>query len=106
MGRDLMMGSRIAAAAQSAGAEFLQVDDPAQLPSTATDLYVDWSEREAVWGPALLAWCQRAPDLSRSRIVLFGRHMDLEAHRAAREAGLGPMVARSKLVADLARGIG
>jgi hypothetical protein len=36
-----------------------------------------------------------------SRVILFGRHTDLEAHAAAREAGLGPMWARSKLVTEL-----
>jgi hypothetical protein len=34
-------------------------------------------------------------------VILFGPHGDLEAHAAARATGLGPMIARSKLVADL-----
>ena len=34
-------------------------------------------------------------------IILFGPHTDLDAHAAAREAGLGPMRARSALVAGL-----
>ena len=36
-----------------------------------------------------------------ARVILFGRHTDLEAHADARAAGLGPMWARSKLVAEL-----
>ena len=104
LGRDLMMGSRIAAAADAMGAEFLRIDAPSQLPDprTVARVYVDWSEREETWGPAVRAWCQDAPDTSGPRVVLFGRHTDLEAHQAARLAGLGPMLARSKLVADLA----
>jgi hypothetical protein len=34
-------------------------------------------------------------------VVLFGPHTDLAAHAEARAAGLGPMLARSKLLADL-----
>ena len=36
------------------------------------------------------------------RVVVFGPHTDLEAHAAARAAGIGPMMARSKLVTSLA----
>jgi hypothetical protein len=49
----------------------------------------------------LTSWCLRAPDSARPRLVVFGPHADLEAHAAAREAGIGPMLARSKLVSAL-----
>ncbi len=35
------------------------------------------------------------------RLILYGPHTDLVAHAAASAAGLGPMLARSKLVASL-----
>jgi len=64
-------------------------------------LLVDWGERAADWGERIVAWCARAPESARPRILLFGPHVDLRAHAEARDAGLGPMVARSKLVVDL-----
>lgn len=91
---DLMLFSRIEAAA--ARATLVRVDRPSDLPTAEPlDLVlVDWSGREPGWADALAG-------LSAARIVLFGRHTDLEAHAAARAAGLGPMWARSKLVAEL-----
>jgi len=53
-----------------------------------------WSARQPDWTDASLA-------RTTSRIILFGRHTDLEAHAAARAAGLGPMWARSRLVSRL-----
>lgn len=95
---DLMLFSRIESAATAAGASLLRVDDPAELPvDEPFDLVlVDWSAREDSWSDALHARAGAA-----SRVVLFGRHTDLEAHAASRAAGLGPMWARSKLVAEL-----
>jgi hypothetical protein len=93
---DLMLYSRIDAAAAASGASLLRVDDPADLPADEPfDLVlVDWSSRQPGWADALRA-------RTTSRVVLFGRHTDLESHAAAREAGLGPMWARSKLVTEL-----
>jgi hypothetical protein len=103
VGRDLLFGSRIADAATRAGREFIRLDDPTGLPSPSSVqlLLVDWAERRPDWGKQLTAWCARAPLAIRPRLVLFGPHTDLEAHAEARAAGLGPMWARSKLVADL-----
>jgi hypothetical protein len=56
---------------------------------------VDWSARQPHWADALRR-------LSGPRLVLFGPHTDLEAHAAARDAGLGPMWARSRLLSGLA----
>jgi hypothetical protein len=94
---DLMLYSRIDAAAAAAGASLLRVDDPAELPADEPlDLIlVDWSARRPGWAQALHA-------RTISRVVLFGRHTDLEGHAAAREADLGPMWARSRLIGGLA----
>lgn len=99
VGSDLLIGSRIAAAAEAAGADLLRVDHPRDLPSSGLDLVlVDWTDRADDWGDALRGWCIQAPD---SRLILYGPHTDLDAHAAARAAGLGPMWARSKLVGVL-----
>jgi hypothetical protein len=96
---DLMMVSRIAAAAERAGVELQRVGSPHELPPPGDIglVIVDWSERESAWAEALSGWRAASP----ARVVLFGRHTDLDAHRAAREAGLGPMWARSKLITEL-----
>jgi hypothetical protein len=96
---DLMLFSRIDAAAASAGASVVRVDEPAALPpADSVDLVlVDWSARRPGWGSELVAWTGSDPP----RLVLFGQHTDLEAHAAARAAGLGPMWARSRLLAKL-----
>lgn len=91
---DLMLFSRIEAAAASH--DVVRVDRPSDLPRASSfDLVlVDWSAREPGWADALSA-------LPAARVLLFGRHTDLEAHADARAAGLGPMWARSKLVTEL-----
>lgn len=103
LARDLLIASRIAAAAERADVSFTRVDDPADLPPPAQVrlLLVDWGDRAADWGDRISSWCADAPESARPRILLFGPHVDLEAHAAARLAGVGPMRARSKLLADL-----
>ena len=91
---DLIFFSRIAAAAEEAAIELVRADDPTQLPAELDLVLVDWSARRPGWGDALRS--RRA-----GRIILFGPHTDLAAHADARAAGLGPMWARSKLIADL-----
>jgi hypothetical protein len=100
---DLMIASRIAVAAEHAQVPLVQVKDPSDLPPAmeATLLLVDWSAREGDWGDRITAWCARVPKSARPRIILFGPHVDLEAHAAARASGLGPMWARSRLVSEL-----
>jgi hypothetical protein len=90
---DLMLYSRIDAAASAAGADLVRASSPLRLPADLDLVLVDWSARAPGWADALRG--------SRARVVLFGRHTDLEAHADARAAGLGPMWARSKLVAAL-----
>lgn len=101
---DLMLFSRIDAAAGVAGAVLTRVDAPSDLPPpNAVDLVlVDWSSRGPGWDAALARWCAEATDARAPRVVLFGQHTDLEAHAAARAAGLGPMWARSRLLGELA----
>jgi hypothetical protein len=103
LARDLIIASRVAAAAERAGEPFVRGDDPAALPPAAEVrlLLVDWGERAPDWGERIVAWCAGAPEPTRPRVLLFGPHVDLAAHAAARAAGLGPMLARSKLVANL-----
>jgi hypothetical protein len=103
IGRDLLLGSRIAAAAAMVEHEFLQVDDPTGLPSPASVklVLVDWAERLPDWGERFEAWTAGVSESARPRLLLFGPHTDLVAHADARSAGLGPMWARSKLVATL-----
>jgi hypothetical protein len=90
---DLMLFSRIDAAAADAGASLVRVSAPADLPPDLDIVLVDWSARDPSWADALRA--------SNARVILFGRHTDLDAHADARTAGLGPMWARSRLIAQL-----
>lgn len=103
LARDLMIATRIADAGARAGVEVRRYDDPSQLPPAAEVrlLLVDWSERRPDWGERLLAWCTNATQSATPRVVLFGPHTDLAGHAEARVIGLGPMWARSKLLADL-----
>lgn len=103
IGRDLIVASRVVEAANRAGAEMTRVDSPASLPPAASVdlLLVDWADRASDWASLLTGW-RDSVQPHRPRVVLFGPHTDLEAHAAAREAGLGPMWARSKLLSSLA----
>ncbi len=96
---DLMLFSRIEAAAAHAGAVLFRADTPADLlPLSTVDLLlVDWSARRPDWANALIPW----RDAAATRLILVGRHTDLGAHAAAKAAGLGPMWARSRLVGEL-----
>ncbi len=103
LGRDLIIASRILEAAAGAGIEAQRIDHPSDLPvpEAVRLLLVDWGDRGPDWGEQISEWCARAPESVRPTVLLFGPHVDLEAHAAARAAGLGPMRARSKLLADL-----
>jgi len=96
---DLIFFSRIEAAAQASRTSVIRVDSPADVPADAELVLVDWSARQPQWVDALRA-------LTRASVVLFGPHTDVEAHAAARKAGLGPMVARSKLLLGLRERLG
>ncbi len=92
---DLLLFSRVEAAARATGAHLDRVDDPSELPAGLDLVLVDWAARRSGWDEAIRERSGAA------RIVLFGPHTDLEAHADARAAGLGPMMARSKLVTSL-----
>lgn len=102
LARDLIIGSRVAEAAVRAGAQISRADAPQDLPeaSEVDLLLVDWAERDADWGKEIASWRDAAGERA-PRVIVFGPHTDLEAHAAAKEAGIGPMMARSKLVASL-----
>lgn len=91
---DLILFSRIDAAAAAAGATIVRASAPDALPPNLDLVLVDWSARRAAWPEAIRA-------ARPARVVVFGPHTDLEAHAAARAAGLGPMWARSRLVSEL-----
>lgn len=93
---DLILFSRIEDAGRRAGTTVTRVDAPSGVPADAELVLVDWSAREPGWERYLRELARAG-----TRVVLFGPHTDLEAHAAARAAGLGSMMARSKLVADL-----
>lgn len=98
---DLLLGSRIEAAARAAGADYRRVASVDELPHPGDDgavLFVAWDERAPGWAEGIAAWRASSP---RSRLVLFGPHTDVVGHRAAKEHGLGPVLARSKLVTSL-----
>lgn len=101
--RDLIIATRIVDAGARAGVDVRRFDDPSQLPPAGDIrlLLVAWDERRPDWGERLVAWCAAAPQSATPRLVIFGPHADLEAHAAARAAGLGPMWARSKFLAEL-----
>jgi hypothetical protein len=92
---DLMIFSRIDAAATAAGTTLVRVSSPSDLPADLDLVLVDWSTRQPSWADDIHAASALA------RVIVFGSHTDLEAHATARDAGLGPMWARSKLVAEL-----
>ena len=97
-----MAATRIADAAAAAGYEARRIDEPGRLPPSAqvAMAFVDWDDRGPAWAAALRGW-QAAAGASGPRLLLFGSHRDLAAHREARANGLGPMIARSKLFASL-----
>jgi hypothetical protein len=102
--RDLMIATRIADAGKRVGVQVRRFDDPSLLPppSEVSLVLVDWGARTSDWAERLNAWLSLEPASAQPRVILFGPHTDLAAHADARAAGLGPMWARSKLIAEIA----
>lgn len=101
---DLMTASRIESLVAAAGGTLTRVSAPDRLPAASEVdlLLVDWGDREATWSDAIKTWRRGADGVHDPRVVLFGPHTDLAAHAAARDAGLGPMRARSAFFGALA----
>lgn len=99
---DLLMATRICDTLRAAGVAVSRVQHPSHLPHPdyVEQVYVDWDSRTADWGVELKAWTDAAVG-PRPDVIVFGSHADMEAHAEARSAGIGPMIARSKLLADL-----
>jgi hypothetical protein len=91
---DLMLFSRIESACAAASASLDRADAPDELSGAHDLVLVDWAARGPDWADAVRR-------LDAGRLILFGPHVDLDAHAAARDAGLGPMWARSKLLSSL-----
>lgn len=108
LGRDLIVASRVVEAAVRAGVEARRVDDAADLPPPdgVQLLLVDWGDRGPDWGEQITRWCAGAPESAQPKVLLFGPHLDLAGHASARASGLGPMRARSRLMADISRLLG
>ena len=92
---DLMLFSRIDSAATAAGASLIRVDSPSDLPDDLDLVLVDWSARRPAWADAS-ARPRHAARSSSSAGTPISRPMPPRAR-----PGLGPMWARSKLVAEL-----
>ena len=82
------------------GVKALALSPDGEVLATATRVY-ELSTPRPGWAEQLLAWHAARPEGALPRLVLFGPHTDLEAHAAARAAGLGPMWARSKLLSEI-----
>lgn len=103
--RDLLIASRVADAFARGDRELLRIDRPSELDGLegVSLVLVDWGEREPGWSEAIKTWLGRNGRTEVPRVIVFGPHIDLEAHAAARASGLGPMWARSKLLAEVGR---
>lgn len=99
---DLIFSARIVDAAQRAGVDLRVVSEPSALPAPdeADLVLVDWNDRRPGWAELLEEWRSRAS--TAPRLVLFGSHTDIDAHREAKALRIGPVMARSAFVGKLA----
>ena len=94
--RDLLMGSRITAAAQSASVSFKVVRDAAKLAGQSGErLIVDLNQDGAL--DAAVEW-KKSPG---RRVIGFVSHVDAESIARARTSGIDRVFARSQFVARL-----
>ncbi len=94
--RDLLLGSRITAAAQSGGVAFRVVRDAAKLPGQAGErLIVDLNQDGAM--EAAAAW----KGVAGGEVIGFVSHVDTATIQRAREAGFDHVMARSAFVQRL-----
>jgi len=97
--RDLLLGSRITAAAQSAGVAFKVVRDATKLSGQVGErLIVDLNQDGAI--DAAAAWKAAT---SGADVVGFVSHVDAVTIQRARDAGLDQVMPRSRFVEQLAQ---
>ena len=97
--RDLLLGSRITAAAQAAGVPFKVVRDATKLSGQVGQrLIVDLNQDGAV--AAAAAWNAAT---SGADVVGFVSHVDAATIQRARDAGLDQVLPRSRFVEELAQ---
>ena len=95
--RDLLLGSRITAAAHAAGVPFKVVREAAKLPGQrGVRLIVDLNQEGAV--DAAAAW--KAATIG-AEVVGFVSHVDAGTIQRARDAGLDRVLPRSRFVEHL-----
>src|SRR5438132_11710344 len=96
--RDLIFSSRISATARAGGAKVKMLRDPSALASEAgLRLIVDLDQTGAI--EAAADWKRRGG----GTVIGFVSHVNAEAIRQAREAGLDQVLARSAFVESLSR---
>ncbi len=96
--RDLLLGSKITAAAQSAGVSFKVIRDAGKLAGqVGRRLIVDLNQDGAI--DAAAAWKSETGDAG--DVVGFVSHVDAATIQRAREAGLDLVMARSSFVQQL-----
>ena len=92
--RDLILGSRVVAAAKNAGVTFVHVREPAKLTGLAGKrLILDLNQEGAIASAG--AWKAAGDD---RLAVGFVSHVDADTAKAAREAGIDKVMARSRFV--------
>ena len=92
--RDLILGSRVVAAAKNAGVTFNHVRDPAKLAGAAgRRLILDLNQEGAI--AAAGVW--KAAGEGRLAVG-FVSHVDAQTANAARDAGIDKVMARSRFV--------
>ena len=100
--RDLLLGSKIFAAAKASGLAHVAVRDPARLPGIqGRRLIVDLNLDGAI--PAAAAW--RNAETGRS-VIGFVAHVDAETVRQARDQGIERVVARGTFFQSLPEMLG
>jgi hypothetical protein len=95
--RDLIFASRISATARALGVEVKLLRDGSQLAGEAgRRVIVDLNQPGAL--EAAVAWKQQRGG---GHVIGFVSHVDAEAIRRARDAGVDEIVPRSRFVAEL-----
>ena len=97
---DLMFGSRIRSAAQQADVSVVFVRTAADLLERAATADLVLLDLETRWldAPAVISELKGAAATARVPVVVFGAHVDVDALKAARDAGADRVLARSAFV--------